>query len=460
MSLEICKTGIPGFDDVVGGFFRGQLILVVGNAGSGKTTFAAKFIHEGIKTFNEPGLFISTYESKEEFLGYMKRLGLDFTEFEQVGLFRYIEMLSPTASDALMELSRKLTQNALELKAKRIVIDSITPFLALNPPAEVRAILHNALKSITRTLKATLLMTAEVPIGKSEIGVGVEEFVVDGIIKLKLEVPEAGAPRRILEVIKLRGQPMGRVAYEYEIGAPYGFRVITPGIIEEFEAAIDTSKKFSTGILELDEILNGGLIEGTSTLIIGPPGSGKTIFFLTLAAENVLKGKKVYYITFEEPKQQIIETLKFLNYNPEELAKKGLHIYSINPRVITIKSLNEVVYTLCSTGRNVIIILDGVTALEREFGMEFHRAIRDIIYRAKRTGSSILLSILKASIEIPEETLLSTMADNIIEFDLRKVNGRIVRSLAILKLRMTYTPTTTFEVRLEKGRLKIIPVHT
>ena len=152
--------------------------------------------------------------------------------------------------------------------------------------------------------------------------------------------------------------------------------------------------------------------------------------------------------------------MKFLNYNPEELAKKGLHIYSINPRVITIKSLNEVVYTLCSTGRNVIIILDGVTALEREFGMEFHRAIRDIIYRAKRTGSSILLSILKASIEIPEETLLSTMADNIIEFDLRKVNGRIVRSLAILKLRMTYTPTTTFEVRLEKGRLKIIPVHT
>jgi len=186
---------------------EGHLLIVTGNLGSGKTTFCAKFLYEGARSFGEPGLYISTVESREEFLTYMKGLGMDFEPLERKGLFRYVEMLTPTFKDALMNFSKELTKQAVEMEARRIAIDPITPILALSSSIEARAILHNALKLITKNLGAIVIMTEEVPIGKMRIGHGVEEFVADGIIRLRLEVPEAGAPRRIMEVMKLRGRP-------------------------------------------------------------------------------------------------------------------------------------------------------------------------------------------------------------------------------------------------------------
>lgn len=236
-----------------------------------------------------------------------------------------------------MHLSRDLTMNALELNATRIVIDSITPILSLSPEVS-RAILHNALKTIGRELKSVVLMTEEMPIGENKLGHGIEEFVVDGVVVMRLEIPEAGAPVRTMSVLKLRGRPLDRAVYNFEIGPPSGLRVLMHGV-EELESEIDFTQKISTGIEGLDELLGGGIIRGTSTAFIGSSGSGKTLLMLSFAANSALNGENVVYISFEEPKQQIEETLKFLGCGKPE----GLEILSLNPRMISLRALYDVV---------------------------------------------------------------------------------------------------------------------
>ncbi|RLF18548.1 MAG: hypothetical protein DRN06_01295 [Thermoprotei archaeon] len=455
---EIVKTGIEGFDEAFGGFCRGQVIMVLGNAGSGKTTFCAKFLYEGARKFKEPGVFINTIENKKEFYEYMKELGMDFESLEREGLFRYVEILTPTSKDALMNLSKELTKHAIECNAKRIVVDSITPIFMLGPSIEARAILHNALKTLVRELGAVLLITGEMPLGNERIGHGVEEFVVDGIIKLKLEVPEAGAPRRIMEVLKLRGRPLSRAFYDFEIGAPTGFKVYLSGVLEELESSINLEDRINTGVEGIDEMLGGGLVRNTSTLIVGPPGSGKTLFMLTLAAENTLKGERVAFITFEEPRQQIYATLKFLRYDPDELERKGLRVLSLNPRAITMRAFYDVVqgFSRLSEGKGSLLIVDGINSLRKEFGVNFHRVVRDLVLQAKKAEVTVIFSILKEREATSKEALtyLSTLADNIIEFRVAE-KERVRREVFVLKARMSSISTEIRELELKEGRLKV-----
>ncbi|HDD34088.1 MAG: hypothetical protein DRK00_02510 [Thermoprotei archaeon] len=446
--LEDCPSGIPGFDEATGGFYRGQLVLVAGNAGSGKTTFAAKFIYEGAKRWGEPGLYISTGESKEEFYAYMARLGMDFKALEERGLFRYVLFPTPTSTDALMNLSKELVSNAMEIKAKRVVIDSITPFLTLSPPLEVRAMLHNALKTITRTLKATTVLTVEVPRGRESIGAEVEEFVCDALIKLTLVVPEAGAPYRMMRVLKLRGRPLSRVAYEYEIGPPFGIRVLPTSLLEELESKISRLDRVPTGVKGLDEMLGGGLIRGTVVLIEGPPGSGKTLLALLIAAENSARGLETAYVSFEEPRQQLEETLRFLGYKPERLEK--LSISSISPRALTLRGIYNVAEALHTLDRRVdLMILDGLTALSREFGSAFAQVMREIAFSAKRRGCTLIVTMISGL------AVLNTIADTLIRLRVKEEEGELRRELAVVKMRM-YSPEPKYrELKLVGNKLVV-----
>ncbi len=457
-SMELAKTGIEGFDEAFGGLYRGQMVMVTGNPGSGKTTFCAKFLYEGARRFREPGLYISTGESKEEFYAYMRGLGMDFESLEKEDLFRYVEMLTPTSEDALMNLSKELTRRALEIGARRIVIDSITPILALTPSIEARAVLHNALKAITRELGAIVLITGETPIGEERIEHGVEEFVVDGIIRLRLEVPEAGAPRRIMEVLKLRGRPISRAFYDFEIGPPAGIRIYLSGVLEELESKIDLADRISTGIEGLDRLLGGGIIRSTATAVIGPPGSGKTLLLLTLAAENAARGEAVAFVTFEEPRQQIHSTLEFLGYDPGDLVERGLRILSVNPRAMSIRAFYDVVQKFAEMGGEEcsILIIDGLNTVRREFGVGFHRVVRDTVLQAKKAGITTFLSLLKQPDARGEEaTHLSTLVDNIIELRIREEEGRMRREVVVVKARMSEVPGRIFELRLERGKLEV-----
>ena len=356
-----------------------------------------------------------------------------------------------------MSLSENLIKYAMEVRAKRVVIDSITPYLMISPSLETRAILHNALKTIARELGVIVMVTAELPLGEERLGHGVEEFIADGIIRLKLDVPDAGAPRRIMEVLKLRGRPLARAHYEFEISPPTGLRVHMAGAIRTFESSVNLENKISTGIEKIDEMLGGGIIRNTSTIVMGPSGSGKTLFLLTLAAEATRRGEKVFFLTFEEPKQQIESTLKFLGYDPAELSKMGFEVLSINPRTVSLREIYSIMHDFSEIAKRggSIFIIDGINAIRREFGGNFHRIFREFASHAKEANITLILSALKETGEGDAVTYLSTLADNIIEFRVVEENKRIRREVIIRKARMSSASSDVREVKLENGKLKV-----
>lgn len=143
---ERVSTGIKELDNFLeGGFLRGQVILLAGNPGTGKTTFGTQFLYEGLKN-GEPGIYIGIVEPKEDYIRYMKNIGFDLEKFEKEGKFAFIEALTikqPYLTDVFIEVLLKAIK---EINAKRVVIDSITAIsLALNDQKEVRSFIHNTL---------------------------------------------------------------------------------------------------------------------------------------------------------------------------------------------------------------------------------------------------------------------------------------------------------------------------
>ena len=462
LTLERCPTGIEGFDEITkGGFVRGTLVLLAGNPGTGKSTFAAKFLYEGAMRYGEPGVYISFVEPKDRFYSYMKNLGMDLEGAERRGLFKYLNLPTVVTKEVLGSIVEAMVKAVDEVKAKRVVIDSLTPFIQLGAPAEVRATLHNALMNLANFLKATTLIIADLPFGETKIGYGVEEFVVDAVIMLKLEYVEGAMPRRYLELIKMRGVPVTNVVYEYSIQPGEGFvlytplrfsRAVTPLTVTE--GRVDVKERISTGIRGFDALLGGGIIRNTNTLLVGPSGSGKTLLALTMAAENVMKGLKVHYATFDEPLPQVVTTLKLLGYDPDELMKRGFTAASTHPQENSpgiLRSTLTKAFVKRGLGRDLVVI-DGISALRRVFGDRvFLRIIEEAASFFKSYGMTALMCLAEDYFKERRATL-DTLMDNVIALSLNMQSGELKRYLTIIKARMGAVDTREHEVILLDGR--------
>ncbi|RLF09139.1 MAG: hypothetical protein DRJ69_05190 [Thermoprotei archaeon] len=462
LTLERCPTGIEGFDEITkGGFVRGTLVLLAGNPGTGKSTFAAKFLHEGAMRYGEPGVYISFVEPKDRFYSYMKNLGMDLEGAERRGLFKYLNLPTVVTKEVLGSIVEAMVKAVDEVKAKRVVIDSLTPFIQLGAPAEVRATLHNALMNLANFLKATTLIIADLPFGETKIGYGDEEFVVDAVIMLKLEYVEGAMPRRYLELVKIRGVPVTNVIYEYSIQPGEGFvlypplrppRRATPLAVTE--GKVDIRERVSTGIKGFDALLGGGIIKNANTLIVGPSGSGKTMLALTMAAENALKGLKVHYATFDEPLPQVMTTLKLLGYDPDELMRRGFTAASVPPQESSpglLRSMMTRVFIKRGLGRDLVVV-DGISALKRVFGERvFLRIMEEAMSFFKSYGMTSVCCLAEDYFKERGATL-GTMVDNVIALTLNMESGELKRCLAIVKARMGAVDPRKHEVILLEGK--------
>jgi len=229
---EVCPTGISGLDELLnGGIPKGNIVLVAGTPGAGKTTMAAKFIYEGLRQ-GEPGVYLSFLESKADFLKFMKLLGMDFEPYLRDGTFQYIEGLQSTTFEAARENLIEFLDAVARLGAKRVVIDSITAITQMTTLRGARELVKNALVLGLRPYEVTGLIVAELPIGYEIVGYGLEEFIFDGVIILKSEFKN-GILRRTLQVRKMRGTVVPEVELHYDIVAGDGIRVYAPVRIED-----------------------------------------------------------------------------------------------------------------------------------------------------------------------------------------------------------------------------------
>ncbi len=451
---EIIHTGIKELDDVITGFPAGNIVLVEGSPGTGKSILVARMVYENMVKCSIPILWISMAESKEEFMDNMANLRMDFRDLEGKGLFNFIETASIPKEEVLYGLTTTLSDYLRDTGSRIAVIDPIDPFIAGESLSDVFS-WRTLLKNVLASNKAIVILVYGGIL--EDTYTRVLEGLADSVIRLDMEVPGMGAPRRFLEIVKMRGRPVGRVVFEVDIGVDKGIQLFPHGVIEELLSRVSMEDRLPTYIEGLDKLLNGGFIKGTSVLITGHPGSGKTMLLVTLACNWASRGYDVYFVSFEEPCQQLVETIKFLGYRPEELVDKKLFIRSINPRTITINSFFGVIMRNIICSENSIVIIDGLHSLWKEFGDIFHRYIRDLVYYCKSKGSTIVFSMaFHGEDKVPSITWVSTIADCIVELLVTRKDSMIKRYIGVRKHRMSEVEPRYYELELIRRKLTVI----
>ncbi len=274
MSEGKVSSGIEGLDDVIGGGFpRGSLILLAGNPGTGKTIFAAHFLHNGASKYGESGVYASFAEGRDVFVKNMRSFGLDFDKLEKEGKVKILDLLAVKEA-GLPTLLEIILSEVRSINAKRLVIDSFTAIVqAFREPIDTRIVLHTILSKIVRQLGCTTIIITEIPVGRSEIGVNVEEFVADNVLVLHriLNPKVEDRMTRELEVLKMRGTEVKQPMYFFTLRG--GFKVFPPFRLEpikerrRFQPIPDTETRFSTGCPDLDEMIGGGYPKGDIAFI-------------------------------------------------------------------------------------------------------------------------------------------------------------------------------------------------
>ncbi|TMI27034.1 hypothetical protein E6H36_04045 [Candidatus Bathyarchaeota archaeon] len=269
-SAQRVPFGVPELDNVIeGGLPKGSLVLLAGTPGSGKTAFAARFLFEGTTKFGEKGIYVSFAEGRDAFFMEMERYGLDFKKLEQEGKFIFLDLMT-VKSEGISAATQVIVDTVTDLNASRLVIDSFSAMAQAFPQViEARSILHTILGKIIRQAGCTTLLISEVPVGTSRLGLGIEEFVADGVLRFS-QREVGGRILRILGIHKLRGTKIGKREHLFTLDN--GFRVLksfeptTANDGHNFETLKGDSSHRSTGIRDLDTILGGGFRRGSHNL--------------------------------------------------------------------------------------------------------------------------------------------------------------------------------------------------
>ncbi len=366
-ALSKVPTGITGFDEITGGGLpRGRCSLVSGGAGCGKTLFSMEFLVRGATEFAEPGLFMSFEENEKELAQNVASLGFDLADLIKRRLlamdFVRTERseIEETGEYDLEGLFLRLGHAIDQVKAKRVVLDTIEALFAALPNEYV---LRSELRRLFRWLKdrgVTAIITAERGDGAFTRH-GLEEYVSDCVILLDHRVIEQISTRR-LRVVKYRGSLHGTNEYPFLIDES-GFSVLpitSLGLAHEAP-----TERMSTGIASLDAMLGGkGLYRGSSVLVSGTAGSGKSSISAHAIHAACARGERCLYFPFEESQPQIVRNMQSIGLDLGRWVSRGLlRFHPARPYLYGLETHLALMHKQIAQFDPQVVVIDPVTNL-------------------------------------------------------------------------------------------------
>ena len=364
-SIPKSPTGIPGMDEITGGGLpKGRPTLVAGAAGCGKTLFAMEFLVNGATQYGEPGVFVAFEENAEELAQNVASLGFDLKKLSKQKklLVDHVHVerseIEETGDYDLEGLFIRLGHAIDSIGAKRVVLDTIEVlFSALPNQGILRAELHRLFRWL-KDKGVSAVITAERGNG-SMTRFGLEEYVADCVIALDHRVNDQISTRR-LRIVKYRGSLHGTNEYPFLIGS-HGISVL-PITSLGLEHQVST-ERVSTGIKELDEMLGGrGFYRGSSILLSGTAGTGKTTLSSALAEETCQRGERCLYFAFEESSNQIQRNMRSVGIDLAPYIKKGLLRFHVaRPSQYGLEMHLVAMYDLIREFKPSVVIMDPIT---------------------------------------------------------------------------------------------------
>jgi circadian clock protein KaiC len=441
-SLRKALTGIRGLDEITGGGLpAGRPTLVCGGAGCGKTLLAMEFLVRGATEYNEPGVFMAFEETREELTQNVVSLGFDLKALvaSKKLLLDYVYLdraeFEETGEYDLEGLFIRLGYAIDLIKAKRVVLDTIEGLFAGLPN---QGIVRAELRRLFRWLKekgVTVIMTGERGDG-TLTRYGLEEYVSDCVISLDHRVVDQVTTRRI-RVVKYRGTTHGTNEYPFLIEKD-GISIWPITTVQLEHTA--SHERIPTGIERLDTMLSGkGFYRGSSILLSGTAGTGKTSVAATFADAICRRGERCLYFSFEESPSQIMRNMGTIGLDLQQWVKKGrLQLDTVRPFSHGLETHLARKIQFITEFAPQVVIIDPISGLDTTgTPLEIKAALMRLLDWLKLKGITVMLTDLTMGGSALERTdaAISSLVDTWLVLRDLETNGERNRGLHILKSR-------------------------
>jgi circadian clock protein KaiC len=465
-SLPKSLTGIQGLDEITGGgFTRGRPTLVCGSAGAGKTLLAMEFLVRGAMDYGEPGVFMAFEETAPELTQNARSLGFDLDELvkeKKIAIdFVRIERseIDETGDYDLEGLFIRLGAAIDVIGAQRVVLDTIENLFA---GLQNQGILRAELRRLFRWLKdrgVTAVITAERGEGALTRH-GLEEYVSDCVILLDHRVTDQVSTRR-LRVVKYRGTAHGTNEYPFLIDED-GFSVLpvtSLGLQHEV-----SEERISSGIPRLDTMLGGeGFYRGTTILISGTAGTGKTSMSAHFVDAACRRGERCLYFSFEESQGQLIRNMRSIGLNLDQWVKKNLlQFHSSRATFYGLEMHLAIIHKIVQEFQPKIVVLDPIGSLIQAGNKrDAHTMLIRLIDFLKQRQVTAFLTNLTSGGDALEKTDvdISSIVDSWLFVRDIELGGERNRALYVLKSRGTAHSNQLREFLLTPHGVDLLDVY-
>ena len=459
--------GVNGLDDILcGGLARDRLYLVEGEPGSGKTTLAMQFLLDGAAA-GERGLYVTLSETADELREVATSHGWVIPD--TVEIFELIppeSLLDESQRQSLLyssdlelgETTNRIFEAVERVRPARVVIDSLSEIrlLAQSSLRYRRQIL--ALKHHFTRRDATVVMLDDMTADNLDKTV---HSVAHGVIRLEELAPDYGAERRRVRILKYRGQRFRGGYHDFTIQT--GGVAVFPRLVASEYRAPKKSTILTTDIPELDGLMGGGLNSGSSTLVIGPAGAGKSLLVFQFVAAAIRRGENAAIFAFDEELGLLFSRTKAIGIDLEAMRDSGsLHIVQMDAAEISPGEFAHNVRTAVEKDNIRTVVIDSLNGYQNAMPQEHFLILHmhELLQYLNRVGAATFLTVAQHGMlgEMRSPVDVTYLADTVLLLRYFEAFGRVHRAISLLKKRTGSHESSIRELTIGSNGISVGPV--
>ena len=461
--IKKIETSVPGLDVITnGGIPEGRSTLVVGKSGTGKTILALQAAAHLART-GQKAILLAVEESPADLTTTADALGFGFTELIKEGKLRVSDATRPMDGPMVVSgeydisgLVHRVEALARETGAKAVILDSATALFSPRPPQELVRSLFFQLVHAFRRLELTSIILAESAGDYAQLTtLGVEDYVCDLVIILR-NVVDGERRRRTIEVNKYRRSAHYKGEYPCTITS-HGLAVFPLDAKDRDEPR--RAERYSSGFPGLDAMIHGGLLRDSICIVRGPTGSGKTMLAGLYARAGAMRGERVVYYGFEEPKPILLRNFASIGMRMDDLEKAGnLRVICRYPEALSLEDLLVDLRLGMEQFGPSLVVMDSISSIEHASSEKgFRQFMIGMTSILRQHGRSALLTQTVTAGETGDHTApyLSTIADAILTLDYSVRDYQLKRTLRVIKLRGSAHETHPYRLSIGEGGLTV-----